>query len=376
MLDAVAALPRDEFQITVAYSWDDWLPYLAHYNISSVKIYKSVINRALPEAWGKAHLPLRGWRALAPFVHPASRKFLKQDCDLWVFPSQDSWSFWVPVPALSTIHDLMHRYQSQFPEVSARGEYRRRERHYERTCRWARAVVVDSEIGKQHVHESYKLDPSRIYVLPFTPPKYIYSERVPADFDDRYQLPDKFIFYPAQFWEHKNHKGLIRASKRIKPVIPDLKLVLVGSKKNGYSSAHQLIASLGLIDDITFIDYVPDEYMPAFYRRARALIMPTRFGPTNIPPLEAFVTECPVAASNIYGMQEQLGDAAILFNPNSDEAIADAILRLWTDDNLCERLKECGLKQASKYDQSHFNQRLLIILRRMIQEDDVTVQIR
>ena len=82
--------------------------------------------------------------------------------------------------------------------------------------------------------------------------------------------------------------------------------------------------------------------MPEFYRRARAMVMPTFFGPTNIPPLEAFALGCPVAVSNIYGIPEQVGDAALLFDPNSVEEIADCIERLWQDDALCASLISKG----------------------------------
>ena len=54
--------------------------------------------------------------------------------------------------------------------------------------------------------------------------------------------------------------------------------------------------------------------MISFYKYAVALVMPTFFGPTNIPPLEAFALGCPVITSNIYGIPEQVGDAALLVN--------------------------------------------------------------
>jgi glycosyltransferase involved in cell wall biosynthesis len=368
MLDAIAALPENEFQTVVAYASDDWLPHLAHYDLPSVRIEKSVVNTAVAEIWGRIGLPIGGWRKLAPMVHPASRQFLKERCDLWVFPSQDSWSYWVPVPALGTIHDLMHRYESRFPEVSAKGSYRRRELHYQRMCRWAKAVLVDSEVGKHQTHESYGLDSRQIYALPYTAPKHIYSTYEPPEFDSKYGLPGKYVFYPAQFWEHKNHKSLVRAAKKIFPVAPDIKLIFVGTKKNGYDSTRELVTSLGLSESVRFIDYVPDHEIGCFYRRARCLMMPTFFGPTNIPPLEAFVAGCPVAASNIYAMPEQLGDAALLFDPKSDEEIAQAMLRLWTDDEFCARLRERGFQRTARWNQSHFNQRLLQIVKELINE--------
>ena len=233
-------------------------------------------------------------------------------------------------------------------------------------CDWVMAVLVDSEVGKQQVHESYGMENARIKILPFIPPKYIYSDQTSAGFDKKYALPEKFIFYPAQFWEHKNHKALIKAVKKLITVVPDMKLVFVGSKKNGYKSALKLVNELKLVAHIIFLGYVPDKDMPELYRRARAMIMPTFFGPTNIPPLEAFVTGCPAAVSDIYGMPEQVGDAALLFNPNSDEEIAWTMQRLWTDNELCAKLSRAGQKQVKRWEQENFNQRLLTILRELL----------
>jgi glycosyltransferase involved in cell wall biosynthesis len=60
-------------------------------------------------------------------------------------------------------------------------------------------------------------------------------------------------------------------------------------------------------------------------------VMPTFFGPTNIPVLEAWAFGCPVLTSDIRGIREQVGDAALLADPTSVEAIADGIHQLWTD---------------------------------------------
>ena len=232
----------------------------------------------------------------------------------------------------------------------------------------SRGILVDSNIGKQQLVESYDVQPDRVHVLPTIPPKYIYSDRVPDNFNSRYSLPEKFIFYPAQFWSHKNHESLIKAIAALKHNLPDLKLVFVGSKKNGYDAAFKLVCDLGLKDSILFLGYVLNEDITEIYRRARAMVMPTFFGPTNIPPLEAFALGCPVAVSRIYGMPEQVGDAALLFDPGAVDEIADTIHRLWTDDSLCKLLKEKGLKKASAWGQPQFNNRLEEIVATIVKD--------
>ena len=87
--------------------------------------------------------------------------------------------------------------------------------------------------------------------------------------------------------------------------------------------------------------------------------MPTLFGPTNIPQLEAFVLHCPVATSRIYAIPEQVGDAALIFDPLNVEEIAHCIERLWVDDELCQELINKGQKKAEAWGQQEFADTLL-----------------
>jgi glycosyltransferase involved in cell wall biosynthesis len=191
------------------------------------------------------------------------------------------------------------------------------------------------------------------------PPRYVLDagER-PADFETRFRLPAKFVFYPAQFWEHKNHARLVRAVASLRETVPDIHLALAGALNRGYAQVRALVADLGLDKQVSFLGYVPDRYMAELYRRARALVMPTFYGPTNIPPLEAFVLGCPVAVSDVYAMGEQVGNAALLFDPKSETAIADAIRRLWHDDTLCAELAARGTVSATRWGRPEFSQRL------------------
>ena len=362
MLDAVSALPADRYSIVVAYTSAEWLAYLKGTPYPSVYVPKGFWGRALWRVWSMMGLPVGAWRTMTPFFHPLAKALLREHCDLWVFPTQNSYCFQMPVPALAAIHDLMHRYESHFPEVSARGMYDSRDRTDRNMCRWSLGILVDSEVGKQHVMESYGLAAERIHVLPYVPPKYLFAQGKQEDFDARYALPEKFLFYPAQFWEHKNHKRLIGAVSRLRQEIPEVKLVLVGSAKNGHASAMQQIRDLSLEENVIVKGYVPDADMPEFYRRARALIMPTFFGPTNIPPLEAFVAGCPVAISRIYGMPDQVGNAALLFDPNSVDEIAACMRRLWLDDELCAELIKNGRQRAAAWGQMQFNKRMSEII--------------
>ena len=363
VLDAVAQLP-DEYSVTVAISdpfWEGLLPS----RMKVLRLNDGLWNRGLNRAWHESRLPVAFWRKVLAPLDTSMRTLMNENCDLWICPNHDRFSFRAPIPALGTVHDLMHRYEPSFPEVSANGEYESREFHFRETCRWSRGILVDSELGKQHVVDSYGTAPEKVFVLPFIAPAYIYesTEADAAAVREKYPLPEKFFFYPAQFYLHKNHKNLIAAIGRMRADHPDVRLVLVGWKeRNSYDQVVAQVKELGLEENVIFLGYAPDSDMSGLYRTARALVMPTFFGPTNIPQLEAFALGCPVATSRIYGIPAQVGDAALLVDPASVDEIHETLVRRCTDFALDVDLAKKGKDHDRAWGRPQFAARLREII--------------
>lgn len=358
ILDAAMSLP-EQFEVVAAFSDDTWRSHLTD-RVIVVKLGDSRVNRALNRVWHVSGFSMSLWRKTAARLDSNVRALIRASCDLWVCPNHERYVFRAPIPALGTVHDLMHRYERRFPEVSADGEYEAREFHFRETVRWAKGILVDSATGKRQLMESYGIDAARVFVLPYIAPPWIYDHDGSGDaaVATKYSLPPKYFFYPAQFYRHKNHSNLIIALARLRAVHPDVRLVLVGAKeRNAYDEVRSQVNELGLGENVLFPGYVDDREMAAFYSRARALVMPTYFGPTNIPQLEAFALGCPVATSRIYGIPEQVGDSALLFDPGSVDEIYTCLTRLWTDDALCASLAERGRKHAERWGPPQFQQR-------------------
>lgn len=363
ILDALRILVGTEYEVRIAYVDRLWEPILTKLPLVAVHLHGGSFGLRIADIVMAARLSGPIARGLSSALNPIPRQLKQLECDIWIFPGQDALAYQIRLPVVATVHDLMHRYESRFPEVSANGRYRIREHRFKNLTNWAKAILVDSTVGQNHVVESYGTARAKVHPLPYIPPGYIGEAQQPADFDSRYNLPKKFLFYPAQFWAHKNHQTLISAAAKVLPRCPDLFLVFSGGKSHSaYQDVLQHARALGIENRIAFVGFVPDSYLAGFYRRARALIMPTFFGPTNIPPLEAFVCGCPVAVSDIYGMREQSNGAALLFNPTSTEEIAAVIERLWRDDGLCATLSERGLAIAKSWGLQQFSQRLGQIL--------------
>jgi len=356
ILEALDALPANRYAIVAACADPLWLDHLRRHRFAASHLPGGKLGMKLAAAQMALRIPGPACRTFNRLFNPAVRGMLAGKCDLWLFPAQDVLGYQTPVQSVVSVHDLMHRYEHRFPEVAASGRFAAREQRFGGIARFATAMLVDSEVGRQQLVESYATDAGRIYPLPYVAPSYIHGP-IPAGFDQRHKLPAKFAFYPAQFWEHKNHRRLVDAAASLRAAHPDIHLVFSASLTHGYRGLAEHVKAAGMDAHVTFAGRVADEDMPEFYRRARCMVMPTFFGPTNIPPLEAFALGCPAAVSGIYGMPEQAGGAALLFDPESVADIAGCLRRLWQDDALCEDLRRKGMERSAAWNQASFNAR-------------------
>jgi len=144
--------------------------------------------------------------------------------------------------------------------------------------------------------------------------------------------------------------------------------VLAGSNSGGppeeardlvFKNSLALAEQLGVQDLIRYVGYVDDDEMAPLYAQAAALAMPTFFGPTNIPVLEAWAVGCPVLSSDIRGIRDQVGEAGVLVNPRDPNAMAEGLRRLWTDASVRRRYIEAGYRRFGSYSAGDFSRRLI-----------------
>jgi glycosyltransferase involved in cell wall biosynthesis len=192
-----------------------------------------------------------GLRRFSSLFNPMVAAINKSSCDLVIFPSQDALSYQCNKQSLCAIHDLMHRYESQFNEYKF-GEYAMRERHYANICRYAAGILADSELGKKQIVESYTASPDNVFVLPFIPPYYLLNAKT-VDVRKKYKLPERYVFYPAQFWEHKNHLRLLDALKILRNQGVEINLVLTGAPRYNNRKVLKQIQQLGLGENVFFL---------------------------------------------------------------------------------------------------------------------------
>ena len=179
-----------------------------------------------------------------------------------------------------TVLDLQHRLQPWFPEVSAKGLWRRREEHYATAIRRASAVITGTESGKAEIVQFYQVPPERIKLIPHPTPRFALDapKENNKEMLTKYHIPEGYLFYPAQFWPHKNHVTLLLAVRILREkhdlILP---VVFVGSDGGNLQHVRRVVDELGLSTQVYFLGFVPRQELVGLYRNALALTLATRF---------------------------------------------------------------------------------------------------
>lgn len=272
-------------------------------------------------------------------------------------------------PFIFTVWDLCHRDHPEFPEVCHDREFERRERLLKTVLPKAVAVLADSDSSAVKIAGWYGVDPARIAILPFAPSiavrRYVAGECAVtvAAVRSKYALPERYLFYPAQTWPHKNHVYVLDALAHLeRHGGPALDAVFCGSDKGNtdYIKAHA--QALGILGRVHLLGFVGDEEIPAIYDGALALVMPTYFGSTNIPPLEAAAIGCPVIYSDFPDFRAQMRDAALYCDLTNPASLAVHLHTLLTDTHELERLRTAGRRLAAELAEVTYEERLRPIL--------------
>lgn len=268
------------------------------------------------------------------------------------------------IPYMTVVWDLQHRLQPYFPEVSEKGIWEARESIYSRHLQRAAIIITGNGTGKKEIERFYQIPPERIRLLPHMTPSFALEP--PAEHLnvlEKYKIPERFLFYPAQFWPHKNHVNLLLALKMLSEKYDlDFPLVFVGSDRNNLIHVKETISELGMQSRVHILGFVPQDDLIALYRQAFALTYVSLFGPENLPPLEAFALGCPVIAVNVPGAKEQLGDAALIAERDDPESIALQIKRLADEPGLATGLREKGRARAERWTSDDFIKSVFQIL--------------
>ncbi|MEW6578466.1 MAG: glycosyltransferase family 1 protein [Chloroflexota bacterium] len=345
----------EEYLFLVYEGADAWIkPYLrgpcqvltAGPPPNSLKVRLMRRHPLLRALWHRIISPMLGERSVGI---PQSDGTIEQaGVDLMHFTIQTA--FLTPIPSIFTPHDLQHLH---LPSLFTPRERLKREKLYRTFCAQARMVVALTNWGKRDLITHYQLPDEKVVIVPWGSVLDTYPMPQESDLiavQKEYSLPDRFLFYPAYSWPHKNHKGLLDALALLRDrdglAVP---VVFSGGQGVFFGALRQHVQKRQLDNQVRFVGFVSPLELMCLYRLCSGLIFPSLFEGWGLPILEAFASGVPVACSNVTSLPEVAGDAALMFDPHDIEQIAAAIAKLWQDSALRSTLISRGIRRVQAF---------------------------
>lgn len=245
--------------------------------------------------------------------------FNKENCDNILFLSSEYREL-INIPYIATVWDMQHETHPNFSEVSSFGRKLYRKTVNNNFIRRASKVIVGTKTGKLEVVKYTNFN-KKFLILPHPISKTFLVKKKSNE------TKKKYFFYPANFWEHKNHYNLIKGFKIFLKYNKNFNLILSGEKENNYSNVVTLINKLNISKNVKIVGHVNLNKLISLYDNCFAVIYPAFSGPENLPPMEALARKKILINSNYPGAKEQLKNFPIYFNPNSPQDISRSMLK-------------------------------------------------
>ncbi len=205
-------------------------------------------------------------------------------------------------------------------------------------------IICISNFTKQSFIQHLKAEASQLIAVPIC-----IHERLTPQADDVVVnrlnglglQADRYLYFPANFWPHKNHRMLLAAYSIYRHRYPEqaLDLVFTGALEGPQAELQEAVSLLGYTDYVHFLGFLDEVDLVALWQGCRGLIFPSLYEGFGIPVLEAMWFDKAVACSTVGSLPEVGGEAVIYFDPRKPEEIATAMGQLTTDAELTQSLR-------------------------------------
>lgn len=318
-----------------------------------------------------ADIPWYGWQEqiLLP------RILKKENCDFVHFPH---WNipFFYRGKFIVTIHDLiLLHYPSRQSSTLGPLKYFFKNLAYRfilhHAVKKAVQIITPSNFTKQDITKTLHMPEEKITVTHLAPTdlgiKYPVSSIKYGNENllIKHHILKPYLLYVGVAYPHKNLEQLVKSWKKFEEKNKNFQLVLVGKKNYFYD---RLINSeiFKNCQNIVFTDFVPDAELAMFYKNATAYVFPSLYEGFGLPPLEAMQYGVPTISANSACLPEILGEAALYFDPLTEQDICSKISLILTDTNIRQKLINNMPYILSKYSQKNTAETTLSVYQKMV----------
>lgn len=245
-------------------------------------------------------------------------------------------------PLVVTVHDLSYRY---FPQAYSRAFRAVYHLLIPLIMRRARRIITVSRSEEEAIRRYYPAVAGRLTAIQNGGLPYRYLENLPAA-----SAPDSAgrLLYVGALNPRKNVQGIIRALQLLPEHTP-WQLTVVGGAARSF---HELKLEIPpqMQERVEWLGQVDDtERLIGLYRSSAALVFPSFYESSGLPPVEAMACGCPVITADIPSLRERCGDAALYCDPHNPADIAARITQLLDDEKMRRNLQESGKRRAAQF---------------------------
>jgi glycosyltransferase involved in cell wall biosynthesis len=262
------------------------------------------------------------------------------------------------VPLRKSLPTVMHMLSLQHLDRSNHvGGLRQRYRRWVagRGFEKADAIITNSESARSQILAAHPACASRLTI---SYEGLQHEQFFPGDLPDEakairqeFGLEPGFLLWVSNFYPYKQAELLLEGYGRLAPEIrKKMPLVMVGGGwEGGGDTAENQARALGIREDIHFLGWIDDRWVPSLFRQARIFTLPSREETFGRCVLEAMACGIPCVVNDIRIMHEVTGGHAAIVDFRAAEAVAAALTRLMEDPTERERLRINGLRRAADF---------------------------
>jgi glycosyltransferase involved in cell wall biosynthesis len=285
--------------------------------------------------------------AFVNFIYRKWSKIMSEKSDVIYTPTTTILPYKFQVPTILSIHDVQ---QAIYPNFFSRRELLRRKITYSLSVRNSTYIQASSNFMKKHLLEYYKfLKEENIIIIPEGVDILKFSVKSKISISDKYRIPKKFLYFPAQLWPHKNHITLLRALQTLSARGVTLPLVMTGAAYSGSKEIFDYIKKHRM-SYVYYLGKVPHHDVVALYQQAWYFITATLYESSSLPFLEAAAASTLIIASKTPpNIEMEMNIKAELFDPNNYNELTELLDRLWTDNSLKDDIKKKNRMHVQYY---------------------------